>query len=84
MAPTAKRNRISTYTDIDKSLLVGLSNARERSVPLDGNILMDKVEKLSVIYGISPTPSRSWLQGWGRPNGIYFGKQHGQAASADT
>ena len=73
MAPAAKRKRISTHEDLEKSFLIWFINARERSVPVDGNMLVSKVESLSEIYTISSTPSCSWLQVWAKRNGISFG-----------
>ena len=84
MAPAAKRKRVATHEDLDKALLVWFTDARERSAPIDGNMLMSKIEILAKIYNIDPIPSRGWLQSWGKRNGISFGKQHGEAASADT
>ncbi|KAI6659671.1 hypothetical protein LOD99_14594 [Oopsacas minuta] len=61
IAPAAKRKRMSTHEDLDKSLLVWFTDARERSVPIDGNMLMSKIDFLAKIYNIDPIPSRGWL-----------------------
>ena len=45
---------------------------------------MSKIEILAKIYNIDPIPLRGWLQSWEKRNDISFGKQHGEAASADT
>ncbi|KAI6651329.1 Tigger transposable element-derived protein 6-like [Oopsacas minuta] len=75
---------MSSHEDLDKALLVWFTNARERSVPIDGKMLISKIEILAKIYNIDPIPSRGWLQSWGKRHCISFGKQHGEAASADT
>ncbi|KAI6652987.1 Tigger transposable element-derived protein 4 [Oopsacas minuta] len=46
MAPAAKRKPISTHEDLDTALLVWFIDAPERSVPIDGNMLMSKINIL--------------------------------------
>ena len=78
-----KKQRTSTYPDVDKALLIWFQQARSMYVPISGPILIEKGEQLAQELGHTDCKlSGGWLDRFKQRHGIVFKTMSGEAASA--
>lgn len=78
-----KKQRMSTFPDVDKALLIWFKQARTKDVPISGPILIEKGEQLAQELGYMDCKlSGGWLDRFKIRHGIVFKTMSGEAASA--
>ncbi|XP_052071173.1 tigger transposable element-derived protein 4-like [Mytilus californianus] len=82
-----KRKRVVSGKDaeVEKALLEWFKNARERDIPLSGQILQEKAKELATQLGKDDfVATNGWLERWKGRNNIVYKKCHGEKKDADT
>lgn len=83
-APDRKRLREAAYPDLENAVLLWLKRARSSNLPINGPILREKAEELSLRLGIEDFKcSDGWISRFKERHGLSFKTVSGEAAVVD-
>ncbi|XP_008182612.1 tigger transposable element-derived protein 4-like [Acyrthosiphon pisum] len=81
-----KKMRMTRYLDIDKCLLKWFTQCRDKNIPLNGTILLEKSKRICTTtrthYNFKA--SSGWLTNWKKRHDVVFRTVCGEKASVDT
>jgi len=80
-----KKMRMTPYLDIDKCLLKWFTQCRDKNIPLNGTILLEKANEYAQQLGHTNFKASSgWLTNWKKRHDVVFRTVCGEKASVDT
>ncbi|KAH8034210.1 hypothetical protein HPB51_021880 [Rhipicephalus microplus] len=81
-APDRKRLREAAYPDLENAVLLWLKRARSSNLPINGPILREKAEELSLRLGIEDFKcSDGWISPFKERHGLFFKTTEGDDES---
>jgi hypothetical protein len=79
-----KKARQCEFPETEKALLVWFDKQRDRNLPIDGKILLEKANHFSKTVNETPfLASQGWLTNWKKRNGITFTNVCGESGEVD-
>eukprot|EP00102_Acyrthosiphon_pisum_P017775 XP_008189323.1 PREDICTED: tigger transposable element-derived protein 4-like [Acyrthosiphon pisum] len=80
-----KKMRMTPYLDIDKCLLKWFTQCRDKNIPLNRTILLEKANEYAQQLGHTNFKASSgWLTNWKKRHNVVFRTVYGEKASVDT
>lgn len=80
-----KKMRMTPYLDIDECLLKWFTQCRDKNIPLNGTILLEKANEYAQKLGHTNFKASSgWLTNWKKRHDVVFRTVCGEKASVDT
>jgi len=82
---SAKRTRVHNYEDIDEPLLQFFKLARDKKIPISGEMILEKAQQYARELNCPDAANLdiNWINRWKKRNSIVVKKLHGEAATAD-